>query len=128
MHDTCKSPEGFNNQVFSGVMTFVMGLVTMIRVTRNMPKRLTDASLLSSSLHCDDTVVKGHVQSQKLPAPAVSSAEFMSAMRRMTELEERVNVLTAKPAAMPVEKEEMLNTAVSRVDVLEQELMATKKV
>ncbi|KAG5535959.1 hypothetical protein RHGRI_023671 [Rhododendron griersonianum] len=127
MHDACKSPDGFSNQVFSGVMTFVMGVVTMIRVTRNMPKRLTDASLLSSSLHCDDTVVKGHVQSQKLPAPAVSSAEFMSVMRRMAELEEKVIVLTAKPAAMPVEKEEMLNAAVSRVDVLEQELMATKK-
>lgn len=127
MHDACKSPDGFSNQVFSGVMTFVMGVVTMIRVTRNMPKRLTDASLLSSSLHCDDTVVKGHVQSQKLPAPAISSAEFMSVMRRMAELEEKVIVLTAKPAAMPVEKEEMLNAAVSRVDVLEQELMATKK-
>lgn len=128
MHDACKSPDGFSNQVFSGVMTFVMGVVTMIRVTRNMPKRLTDASLLSSSLHCDDTVVKGHVQSQKLPAPAISSAEFMSVMRRMAELEEKVIVLTAEPAAMPVEKEEMLNAAVSRVDILEQELMATKKV
>lgn len=46
----------------------------------------------------------------------------------MAELEEKVTVLTVKPVAMPAEKEEMLNAAVSRVDVLEQELLATKKV
>lgn len=127
MHDACKSPEGFSNQIFTGVMTFVMGVVTMVRLTRNMPKRLTDASLLSSSLHYDDTEMKGHVLSQKLQAPAISSAEFMSVMRRMAELEEKVTVLTVKPVAMPAEKEEMLNAAVSRVDILEQELLATKK-
>ena len=129
MNNACKAPEGFSNQIFTGVMTLVMGVVTMIKVTRNMPKKLTDASLLSSSLHYDDTaMIKDHVHPQKLAAPAISSADFMAVMKRMAALEEKVTVLTMKPAEMPAEKEEMLNAALSRVDNLEQELMATKKV
>ncbi|PSS06048.1 Phosphatidylinositol/phosphatidylcholine transfer protein [Actinidia chinensis var. chinensis] len=128
MNNACKAPEGFSNQIFTGVMTLVMGVVTMIKVTRNMPKKLTDASLLSSSLHYDDTaMIKDHVHPQKLAAPAISSADFMAVMKRMAALEEKVTVLTMKPAEMPAEKEEMLNAALSRVDNLEQELMATKK-
>ncbi|CAL5369196.1 unnamed protein product [Camellia sinensis] len=128
VHNVCKAPEGFSNQIFTGVMAVVMGVVTMIRVTRNMPKKLTDASLLSGSLRYDDTMMKGEqAHPQKVQAPAISSAEFLSVMRRMSELEEKVTILSMKPAAMPAEKEETLNAAVSRVDTLEQELMATKK-
>ncbi|XP_057489633.1 phosphatidylinositol/phosphatidylcholine transfer protein SFH12-like [Actinidia eriantha] len=128
MNNACKAPEGFSNQIFTGVMTLVMGVVTMIKVTRNMPKKLTDASLLSSSLHYDDAaMMKDHAHPQKLAAPAISSADFMVIMKRMAALEEKVTVLTMKPAEMPAEKEEMLNAASSRVDNLEQELTATKK-
>ncbi|KAL7193033.1 hypothetical protein ACSBR2_024784 [Camellia fascicularis] len=128
MRDASKNPDGFSNQIFTGVMAVVMGVVTMIRVTRNMPKKLTDASLLSNSLRYDDnTMMKGQEHPRKLPAPAISSAEFLSVMRRMSELEEKVTVLSMTPAAMPAEKEEVLNAAISKVDTLEQELMATKK-
>ncbi|CAL5326402.1 unnamed protein product [Camellia sinensis] len=128
MRDASKNPDGFSNQIFTGVMAVVMGVVTMIRVTRNMPKKLTDASLLSNSLRYDDnTMMKGQEHPRKLPAPAISSAEFLSVMRRMSELEEKVTVLSMTPAAIPAEKEEMLNAAISKVDTLEQELMATKK-
>lgn len=48
-------------------------------------------------------------------------------MKRMAELEERM-VTMNKPASLPPEKEEMLKSAISRADVLEQELNATKKV
>lgn len=37
-------------------------------------------------------------------------------------------MLLAKPFEMPYEKEELLNSAVCRVDALEAELIATKKV
>ncbi|KAI8019822.1 Phosphatidylinositol/phosphatidylcholine transfer protein SFH12 [Camellia lanceoleosa] len=128
MRDASKNPDGFSNQIFTGVMAVVMGVVTMIRVTRNMPKKLTDASLLSNSLRYDDnTMMKAQEHPRKLPAPAISSAEFLSVMRRMSELEEKVTVLSMTPAAIPAEKEEMLNAAISKVDTLEQELMATKK-
>lgn len=49
-------------------------------------------------------------------------------MKRMNELEEKVNVLNKRPTTMPPEKEEMLNNALKRIDMLEQELSTTKKV
>ncbi|KAJ4967325.1 hypothetical protein NE237_019174 [Protea cynaroides] len=126
--DACKGPDGFKGQIFTGLMAVVMGVVTMIRVSRNMPKKLTDATLYSNSVKCDDTTTyKSRMHHQPLPAPAISIAEYMNVMKRMSELEERVNVLSSKSAPMPAEKEEMLNAAVSRVDVLEQELMGTKQ-
>lgn len=100
----------------------------MIRLTRNMPKKLTDATIYASPIYCVDTMMKGQVHPHQLPGPTISAGEYMSVMKRMADLEDRVSVLSMKPAAMPAEKEEMLNTAISRVDALEQELMATKKV
>ncbi|GAB2219890.1 hypothetical protein Drorol1_Dr00007530, partial [Drosera rotundifolia] len=43
------------------------------------------------------------------------------------ELEQKVNVLLSKPLEMPLEKEKLLNAALSRVNALEGELIATKK-
>ncbi|XP_042495960.1 phosphatidylinositol/phosphatidylcholine transfer protein SFH12-like isoform X2 [Macadamia integrifolia] len=127
MDDSCKGSDGIGGQIFTGIMAVVMGVVTMVRVSRNMPNKLTDANLYSSSDYCVDTMYKGQKHHHQLPEPAISRADYMTAMKRMAELEEKVNVLSMKPAAMPAEKEEMLNAAVSRVDALEQELMATKK-
>lgn len=105
-------------------MAFVMGIVTLVRLARNMPRKLTDATLYSTAMFGVDPMMKPH----QLPAPAISTAEYFSMMKRMGELEEKVTVLSNKPAVMPPEKEEMLNSALSRVDVLEQELSSTKKV
>ncbi|KAK2966013.1 hypothetical protein RJ640_017091, partial [Escallonia rubra] len=127
IHDACKPSEGLSNQIFTGLITFVMGIVTMIRLTRNMPRKLTDATLYSSSLYGDDAMIKGQAHPYQLSAPAISSAEYFTMMKRMGELEEKVTVLSKKPLSMPPEKEEMLNTALTRVDALEQELSAAKK-
>lgn len=124
MHDSCKAPGGISYQIVGGIMAFVMGIVTMVRLTRNMPKRLTEAALYSSSVYYDDSMIKGH----QLPSSAISSNEHMSMMKRMAELEDKVNVLSNKPAVMPPEKEEMMNAALGRIDALEQELSSTKKV
>lgn len=51
-----------------------------------------------------------------------------STLRRLDELEEKVEMLQSKVNVMPREKEELLNAAVCRVDALEAELIATKKV
>ena len=128
MEDACKASEGFSNQIFTGVMALVMGLVAMIRLARNIPRKLTDATFYSSPMYSVDTIVKGQAHPHQLLAPAISSAEYFSVMRCMAELEEKVNVLSMKPVSMPPEKEEMLNDAISRIDALEQEIMATKKV
>ncbi|GMY12117.1 phosphatidylinositol/phosphatidylcholine transfer protein SFH12-like isoform X2 [Fagus crenata] len=127
MHDACKGTEGFSSQFFAGLMAFVVGIVTMVRMTRNMPKKLTDATMYYSPMYCVDTMFKGQAPSHQFPEPAIPGSEFMYVLKRMAELEDKVSVLSVKPAAMPAEKEEMLNAAISRVDALEQELMATKK-
>ncbi|XP_076917619.1 phosphatidylinositol/phosphatidylcholine transfer protein SFH12-like [Bidens hawaiensis] len=118
------------NQLLSGMMTLVMGIMTMIRMTNNMPKRLTDATLYSNGIHDDhdDDMVKKHISrpySRQLPA--VSAAEYLSMMKRLGELEEKVVVLESQPVDLPPEKEDMLIKALSRVEALESELAATKK-
>jgi hypothetical protein len=123
-YDACKAPQAISSPLFTGVMALVTGIVTMIRVTRNVPRKMTDATIYSSPVYCDDTAVK----SLEHQSPAISSADYMTVLKRMAELEDKVSVLSAKPVSMPPEKEEMLSAALSRVDGLEQELMATKKV
>ncbi|CAN1835521.1 Phosphatidylinositol/phosphatidylcholine transfer protein SFH6 [Linum perenne] len=47
--------------------------------------------------------------------------------RRLSELEQKIDILQTKTLEMPCEKEELLNVAVCRVNGLEAELIATKK-
>ncbi|KAK3025012.1 hypothetical protein RJ639_044621, partial [Escallonia herrerae] len=125
--DSFKAPEGLGSQIFSGVIAFIMGIVAMIRLSRNVPRKLTDATLYSSPMYCVETMMKGQAYPCQLATPTISSSEYLSVMRRMTELEERMSIMSMRPAAMPAEKEEMLTATFSRVEALEQELMATKK-
>ncbi|RDX65847.1 Phosphatidylinositol/phosphatidylcholine transfer protein SFH12, partial [Mucuna pruriens] len=67
------------------------------------------------------------VASANLPATGLSSAEFATVMKRMTELEQKMVNINKQPAAMPPEKEEMLNATITRADDLEKQLMETKK-
>ncbi|KAG8655930.1 phosphatidylinositol/phosphatidylcholine transfer protein SFH3 [Manihot esculenta] len=115
--------DGVNNPIISGVLALVMGIVTMVRMTRGMPRKLTEAALYGSQIYCDDAVMK----SEALPEPSISTAEYKNMMMRMTEVEKNLNVLASRSDKMPPEKEKILNTALSRVDFLEQELLATKK-
>lgn len=114
-HDPSKVQE---RTFFSGVLALVMSIVTMVRMTRNLPRQLmTDAAMSMYSS-----------PKSQLPEPAISASEYMAMMKRLSDLEEKVVVLSKKMPALPPEKEEMLNNALSRVDCLEQELSATRKV
>ena len=53
---------------------------------------------------------------------------FSFILRRLRELEEKVNALQTNPMQLPSEKEELLKGAIRRVDGLEAELITTKKV
>ncbi|KAK7409812.1 hypothetical protein VNO78_00148 [Psophocarpus tetragonolobus] len=108
------SSDGYSNHVISGVMAFVMGIVTMIRMTKNMPRKITEATMYGSSGYYDGTM------------PSITSNDYMAMMKRMAELEEKVNVLSTR-TTMPPEKEEVFNNALNRVITLEQDLTATKK-
>lgn len=122
-----KDPDGFSSPIFTGVMTFVMGIATMMKVTRTMSQKVSDDS---NAVNRVGTGVKNQEPSAaNLPTPAsISPAEMMTVMKRIAELEERITVMNTQPTMMPPEKEELLNSAVNRADALEQELMATKKV
>ncbi|RWV79104.1 hypothetical protein GW17_00059817, partial [Ensete ventricosum] len=121
-----RGPDGVSNHVLAGVMAFVMGLVTMIRVGGNtVPKKMSNTDIdYARSLELAGTMLKGQMQQIE---PAVSAAEFSGVVKHLSELEEKVAVLSAKPVDLPAEKEEILNAAVRRVDALEEELAATKK-
>ncbi|KAL5073623.1 hypothetical protein RYX36_012607 [Vicia faba] len=108
-----------SSQFVGGIMALVMGIITMIRLTSSMPRKITEAALYGgNSVYYDGNMLK---------APAISSNDYMAVMKRMAELEEKVAALSARPV-MPPEKEEMLNNALIRVTSLEQVLGATKKV
>lgn len=104
-----------------------MGIAAMVRLTRNVPKKLTASTLYSSSMPGADDLVKGQASSS-MPLVTVSQNDYMMMMKRMNDLEDKVITLSQKPPTMPPEKEELLNAALSRVHELEQELSSTKKV
>ncbi|XP_074308918.1 phosphatidylinositol/phosphatidylcholine transfer protein SFH12-like isoform X2 [Silene latifolia] len=66
--------------------------------------------------------VSGH----ELAAPGISNEEFMTVMKRMAAMEEKLMAMAVQPDAI-TEKEEMLQVATTRVDALEHELNSTKK-
>ncbi|KAE9603476.1 hypothetical protein Lal_00001985 [Lupinus albus] len=113
-----KTSDGFSKQFIGGIMGIVMGVVTMIRMTRNMPRRITEAAIYGSSVYYDGTMIKA--------PPAITNNDHMTIMKQMAELEEKVAALSMRHA-MPPEKEEMLNNALCRVSALEQHLAVTKK-
>ncbi|CAK9320700.1 unnamed protein product [Citrullus colocynthis] len=116
---------GLKSKVLASIVAFLMGISATVRLARTMPKKLTNASIYSKPVYCvDDSMFKGQSQPPFLqPLP-----DYMSTVKRMAELEERVNNLCTKPADMPREKEDLLNATISRVEVLEQELTLSKKV
>lgn len=106
-----KGGEGY---LFGGVMSLMMGLMTVVRLTKNMPRKLTEAAIYGAEAEKGETAM-------------VSSQEYMSMVKRMAELEEKCKSLD-KPATFSPEKEQILTAALSRVDELELQLAETKKV
>lgn len=94
------------------------------RITKKLPAVSGDDQ--RSSETAPDISNKGDCS---LPPPTYTEADLLPSMlKRLSELEEKVETLQSKPSEMPYEKEELLNAAVCRVDALEAELIATKKV
>ncbi|KAJ0962573.1 hypothetical protein J5N97_027695 [Dioscorea zingiberensis] len=130
LQDLYKVSEGMSmmsNNILSGIMALVMGIVTVIRVTKAMPQRIVGAAL-DYAASSAETMMKGgqmHLPAQQ--TVTISAVEFSSVLKRLSDLEEKVSIMNMKPAEMASDKEEMLNNAVARVESLEAELSATKK-
>ncbi|XP_058785353.1 phosphatidylinositol/phosphatidylcholine transfer protein SFH6-like [Vicia villosa] len=71
-------------------------------------------------------VTKG-VKKEELATRLTEADLSSSTIKRLSELEEKVEKLESKLNMMPPEKEELLNAAVCRVDAVEAELIAAKK-
>ncbi|KAA8536083.1 hypothetical protein F0562_028561 [Nyssa sinensis] len=129
--DTQKAPEGLRARILAVFMAFFMTLFTLFRslachVTKKLPDTSSDHHQNIQELSLD-TVPKEEFRPPS-PTPAFTEAELLSSvLKKLGELEEKVDTLQAKPSEMPYEKEELLNAAVCRVDALEAELIATKK-
>ncbi|CAL4958279.1 unnamed protein product [Urochloa decumbens] len=120
---------GSTRPFFGGIIALVMSIATMLRLTRNMPAKVLGAAIDGAK---PATIMKSKskIQARQRSKPsleAVKAAEDAISMKRLAELEEKIIALLTKPAAMPTDKEEMLQVAVSRISALEEELAATKK-
>ncbi|CAN1757226.1 Phosphatidylinositol/phosphatidylcholine transfer protein SFH12 [Linum perenne] len=113
--------EGTSSPLITGVMAFVTGIVTMIKVSRNMPKKITNGTTYPGSVHCEEPMQRVMQQ------PIVNQPAVPTVVKKMNEMEDKVTVLSNRPNLMPPEKEDLLNAALSRIDTLEEELAATKK-
>ncbi|CAE5984523.1 unnamed protein product [Arabidopsis arenosa] len=117
-----RKDDGF---LVGGVIAFVMGIVAMLRLSKDVPRKLTDAALFGNSVFYEETKMSKPNQEQ-FPAP-VSSSEYTTMVKRMAELEEKYKSLDSKSADDALEKEDKLQAALNRVQVLEHELSETKK-
>ncbi|KAL5563051.1 hypothetical protein UlMin_032798 [Ulmus minor] len=128
---TSKTPEGVQAQILIMLTAFFMTLFSLLRTVAS---RVTGK--LPDKLPSNDQNTSGHIVNETpkeecgppSPTAAVTQADGLSSvLKRLGELEEKVDALQSKPYVMPYEKEELLNAAVCRVDALEAELIATKK-
>ncbi|KAJ4716562.1 Phosphatidylinositol/phosphatidylcholine transfer protein [Melia azedarach] len=128
---TLKNPEGMHARIWVAIVAFFMTLLTLFRtVAYRVTKRLPDTS--SNCIQNIPEVAADANEKEEFrppsPSPTFTEADLLSTvLKRLGELEEKVDTLQAKPSEMPYEKEELLHAAVCRVDALEAELIATKK-
>lgn len=129
LSDTKKPPAEVSAQALALFMTIVVTLFTLFQsvvscVTKKLPGKILSDGSRPSYL---ESAPKEEFRPPS-PAPGFTEADLLtSVLKRLGELEEKVDELQAKPSQMPSEKEELLNAAVYRVDALEAELITTKK-
>ncbi|KAK7280685.1 hypothetical protein RJT34_25752 [Clitoria ternatea] len=123
--------DGYCAYIWAIILGFFIAIFTIarsiaFRVTKGKHSTEPDSAKSMPNMTVD-TVTKEETRPPS-PVPRLTQKELISsALKRLGELEEKVDMLQSKPIAMPCEKEELLNAAVYRVDALEAELIATKK-
>ncbi|XP_058725324.1 phosphatidylinositol/phosphatidylcholine transfer protein SFH8-like [Vicia villosa] len=128
-----RGSDGKRTYIWAIIIGFFVAIVTFARsITFRMTKGIKDnesdcvQNMPNMSVSAE-TITK---EESRPPSPAPRSSEeehVSSTLKRLCDLEEKVEMLQSKPNVMPCEKEELLNAAVYRVDALEAELITTKK-
>ncbi|XP_050124612.1 phosphatidylinositol/phosphatidylcholine transfer protein SFH8-like [Malus sylvestris] len=126
-----KTTDAMLANIWTMLVAFFVTLVSLIqsfslRATKKLQNSVSDSAHNIPDLTDESTAVEEFRPPS--PAPGLSRENLLSsALKKLGELEEKVDMLQAKPLEMPYEKVELLNAAVYRVDALESELIATKK-
>ncbi|KAJ6412121.1 hypothetical protein OIU84_005223 [Salix udensis] len=124
-----ETSEGIPNRVWALLVAFFIAFLAFFRSMAFWNNKKHSASDSASDITdlTFETALKEEFRPPS-PAPGFTEADLLSSvMKRLGELEEKVDTLQTRPFQMPCEKEELLNAAVYRVDALEAELIATKK-
>ncbi|RHN71314.1 hypothetical protein MtrunA17_Chr3g0144901 [Medicago truncatula] len=127
--DIQNTPEGIKARAWVALAAFFL---TLFALFRQVACRMTN-KLPAISSNDDQRISEPTLETTNMEVlPSTSQAQteenlFPSLLKRLGELEEKVDTLQSKPSEMPYEKAELLNAAVCRVDALEAELIATKK-
>ncbi|XP_008811091.2 phosphatidylinositol/phosphatidylcholine transfer protein SFH8-like [Phoenix dactylifera] len=130
--DVCKHHQEVRAQIVTWLTAIIMTLFTLLRsitshVTKKFPERKTFDLDNGYPEYASDSSPKEEFRPPS-PSPGYTEVDLLSSvLKRLGELEGKVDILQAKPSELPYEKEELLNAAVHRVDALEAELIATKK-
>lgn len=124
--------KGIQTLTVAWLTVFIVTIFAMLRtIPSRMARRLSNQSGNHDHHYVDCPQEPEHKEEFRPPSPVPSYTEkdVLSAMlRRLVELEEKVQVLETKPSVMPFDKEELLNASARRVDALEADLISTKKV
>ncbi|KAK8580883.1 hypothetical protein V6N12_071133 [Hibiscus sabdariffa] len=123
-----QTPKGIYGHITSLVVALLTFLSLIQTMVLNLMKKQSTTDLTCSipEQHVEPTY-KEETRPPS-PAPMFTEADLLSSVvRRLGDLEDKVEMLQSKRFEMPHEKEELLNAAVYRVDALEAELISTKK-
>ncbi|MBA0787262.1 hypothetical protein Gotri_026951, partial [Gossypium trilobum] len=123
-----QTPKGIYGRIIAIVVAFLTFLTFIQTMALNLMKKKSSTDLTCSipEQHIEPTY-KEETRPPS-PAPRFTEADVLSSVvRRLGDLEEKIEMLQSKRFEMPHEKEELLNAAMYRVEMLEAELIATKK-
>ncbi|WOK92560.1 phosphatidylinositol/phosphatidylcholine transfer protein SFH6-like [Canna indica] len=124
-------PSGVGTRIVAWLTALIMTFYAMFcSVTGRVTKKLPDKALEFDRYYPQFDLEPMPKEEFRPPSPSPPYKEvdlLSSVLKRLTELEEKIDELQAKPSKMPHEKEELLDAAVRRVDALEAELITTKK-
>ncbi|XP_058785635.1 phosphatidylinositol/phosphatidylcholine transfer protein SFH8-like [Vicia villosa] len=127
--DIQNTPEGVKARIWVALTAFFLMVFALFRqFSCRMTNKLPGISSNDDQRTSEPTLETRNMEVLS-PSTQENTEEILlpSLLKRLGELEEKVDTLQSKPSEMPYEKEELLNAAVCRVDALEAELIATKK-
>ncbi|KAL2654780.1 hypothetical protein GLYMA_04G029900v4 [Glycine max] len=127
-----KEKQATPRMLFCSTAGFILALYTFarsiaFRVTKGIRYSDSDSARNILNMTVDSISMEESRPDSCAPGRFTKTNIPSSTLKRIGELEEKVDMLQSKPSVMPHEKEELLDAAVYRVDALEAELIATKK-